>query len=184
MVIVGGGPSLTGFDFNRLRGHKVIAVNAAGYDVPWADVLMFQDREFLRLHWGLIESWRQRVVTLERLRPACQREIETFEVRDQPDFKGDALKYGPSTGHLAISLAISLGAKRIVLLGYDCRSVDGRSHYHDRYLARQASRCGGRFLPTWAGWNAAARRAGVEVFNASAQSDLAEFPSLDFGSAA
>jgi hypothetical protein len=42
--IIGGGPSLKGFDFNRLRGQgRVIAINRALEYAPWADVVFFMD---------------------------------------------------------------------------------------------------------------------------------------------
>ena len=45
--IVGGGPSLKGFDFERLRGERVIAINKAFYDVPFADIVFAMDSPFL-----------------------------------------------------------------------------------------------------------------------------------------
>ena len=45
--IIGGGPSLKGFDFERLRGERVIAINKAFYDVPFADIVFGMDRPFL-----------------------------------------------------------------------------------------------------------------------------------------
>lgn len=35
--VVGSGPSLRGFDYESLRGQKIIAVNSAVRFVPWAD---------------------------------------------------------------------------------------------------------------------------------------------------
>ena len=41
---------------------------------------------------------------------------------------------GPlSSGHLSIEVAIAIGATELVVLGYDCRTVAGRSHCHDDY---------------------------------------------------
>lgn len=55
--ILGGGPSLKGFDVERLRGRgKVIGVNNAGIDLaPWCNVLFWADKRWLdwncdRLH--------------------------------------------------------------------------------------------------------------------------------------
>mgnify|MGYP002682074433 CR=1 FL=1 len=41
--IVGGGPSLKGFDFGRLRGERVIAINRAFEACPTADIMFAMD---------------------------------------------------------------------------------------------------------------------------------------------
>src|SRR6185369_15005299 len=57
VFIVGGGPSLKSFDFDLLRGRHVLAINAAGYDVPWADLLYFQDYHWMQQNLPLIRNW-------------------------------------------------------------------------------------------------------------------------------
>lgn len=38
---------------------------------------------------------------------------------------------GYNTGHTALNLAVQLGATLILLLGFDMRWLNGRSHFHD-----------------------------------------------------
>ena len=172
VFIVGGGPSLRGFDFSRLRGMRVFAINAAGYDVPFAELLIFDGHGFYRKHSDLIDGWSGSAVT----RAPPSRLIKSDRVQfvgatERPDFGPGLVKSGPSTGHLAVGLAVQRLAQSVVLLGFDCANDEaGRSHYHDRYNGD-----GDRFLETWGGWNAAARRAGVDVVNASPCSALTEF---------
>ena len=49
-VIVAGGPSLAGFDWRRLDGERVIAINRACEVLPHADVLWWSDAGFARRH--------------------------------------------------------------------------------------------------------------------------------------
>jgi len=47
--IIGGGPSLKGFDFESLRGKgRVIAINRAYEHVPFADVHFFMDNRYYK----------------------------------------------------------------------------------------------------------------------------------------
>jgi hypothetical protein len=48
VFIVGGGPSLTGFDFTRLGGHTTIAVNHALFDDPDPDYFITMDYLWLQ----------------------------------------------------------------------------------------------------------------------------------------
>jgi hypothetical protein len=89
------------------------------------------------------------------------------------------LKFGRTSGHTAISLAIAMGAVRVILLGYDMRRVDGRSHFHDEYGSQDDKLFSHDFLVHFAGWNEAARRCGVTVINTTPGSALTEFPSGD-----
>lgn len=48
---------------------------------------------------------------------------------DAPGLGEDVLHFGSHSGYQAINLAYIFGATRILLLGYDCRVIDGKRHY-------------------------------------------------------
>jgi hypothetical protein len=87
-----------------------------------------------------------------------------------------------SSGHLAATLAVLMGAVRLVLIGFECQVVDGRSHGHSDYPQRNDEVFEDRFLP---GWNylgpALLRRA--DVINATPQSAIREFRHLPLAQA-
>ena len=184
--LLGGGPSLAKVDLRRLSGHSVMAINssakpamAAGLDED--GVLFFMDNGWWRDHRSLCEAWRGPVVTLSRAAkreaPELVRRLDT--TTPQPAFPpagAPAVRWGRSSGHLAISLAIAMGAARIVLLGYDMRLVDGRSHHHDDYSRRTHPDVFADFLAHFEGWDGEAKAAGVEILNATPDSALTEFP--------
>lgn len=189
VFIIGGGPSLRGFDFGSLAGCRVLATNVAAYDVEhltpapdwfFIDTNIFDDNE------ALVQRWPGRIFTASR-RAKGQMPDRLFRIDQihRPDFAppgSPVIRSGRSSGHVAISLAITMGATRVVLLGFDCRpAVNGASHYHDRYergpddpaiYARE-------FLPSFDGWHRAGRRAGVEIVNATPDSAVIEFPHVD-----
>lgn len=99
--------------------------------------------------------------------------------RDFPPVGAGVVRDGRSSGHKAVGLAIALSAKRIVLLGFDMRVVDGRSHFHDAYQARDPALYEQSFIPAFRGWNEQAKAAGVEVLNATPNSALEEFSRVD-----
>jgi hypothetical protein len=144
--IIGGGPSLKGFDFSRLKGERVIAVNKAFLDVPFADVVFAMDRPLLDL------------IMLGKLGENYRRAFETFPgVKIWLDLSGysyppgvyslpsageigwtrslrEGLFHGQNSGYGALNLALVLGADPIYLLGYDCsRGPAGEKNYHDGY---------------------------------------------------
>lgn len=185
--ILGGGPSLKGFDVERLRGRgKVIGVNNAGIDLaPWCDVLFWADSRWLdwnhdrlHLHTG---TWK-----VSRKRPhlplGCDVKFMTFRPRrlsHWPDSLG-----GWCGGSSAINLAYLLGARVIVLLGFDMRDLppdqwrDG--NWHDKHkLPPLEGQRRNKFIPVLEGFAPDLEQAGVLVLNTNERSALRCFPFAD-----
>jgi hypothetical protein len=178
VFIVGGGPSLLGFDFGRLRGRSVIAVNRAAKDVPWADALLFRDQPWFDANRALVAAWPGHAfTTCPQSKAALPEKMKLLATAMRADFLPGTspLKRGRSGGQMGISLAIAANAAAVVLLGFDMRLVAGRSHYHDDYRTESERLYRNDFLRHFEGWNAAAQRAGVDVINATPGSALDEF---------
>ncbi len=189
--ILGGGPSLRGFNAEMLRGHRVIVINNSYLLAPWADVLLYCDRSWWLAHrrrWkdpkgneqpGALElftgKYRVSIATSEdgtrRMRSAGVSGLET---------RPDALRHGSNSGYLAIGLAYHFGVSRIVLLGYDMH-VDGKqTHWHAGHPNHtpevQAKSLRELFLPHFRTLAEPLKRAGVEVLNATPGSALTCWP--------
>lgn len=186
--ILAGGPSLRGFDFTRLRGRKVIAINSsmtpameAGLDE--GGVLYFRDTDWFEKRQEGVSRWRGPIITRSpRAVLALPHKVKLIGAEFRPGFPkpGSAvIRRGRSSGHDAVSLAIVLGAATVVLLGYDMREVEGRTHHHDEYRQASPSVYSELFLPSFKGWNEDALKAGVTVLNATPGSALTEFPAAD-----
>jgi len=140
--IVGGGPSLRGFDFTRLEGLRCMAVNVAFKDVPWAEVAYVGDSRLLDLlaedkDWAVFAGSRytraNKLAKTKKLQPATITGLT--EIRRWAGDKGNVVGLG-NAGLSALNLAEHLGWNPIFLLGFDCAGYrkDGRmDNYHDRY---------------------------------------------------
>lgn len=180
------GPSLTAEVCLRVRGRRSIAVNSSSVLAPWASVLFFTDSSWYEQRRDLVANWAGLVISMSR---TAKREMpdKVKRVEGQgdpaalPGFSRErhVIQQGRSSGHTAVSLAIALGAARVVLLGYDMRFVEGREHCHGEYKGpRDVAIYERDFIPGFAGWNEAARAVGVDVVNATRDSALKEFPSV------
>lgn len=141
--IIGGGPSLVGFDFNRLRGKgRVIAINRAFEFIPWADVLFFMDWKFYKLCHDTpnrLALWQD----FQGLRVFCNlmgRKLEDcYNIRSLGRHGmswsiSKGIYHGNNSGHGALVMALALGCRPIYLLGYDMnRDPKGRGHFHSGY---------------------------------------------------
>lgn len=182
VFLLGGGPSLRDFDCSRLRGRRVMAINQSCDLAPWADALFFTDHSWFLDNRDAVMAWPGLVFTVSR---AAKREAPERLLRPPfvtaPDFAvppGSA-RLGRSSGHSGIGLLQALGVARIVLLGFDMRLADGRSHHHDRYRHDDEALYREDMLPAFAGWREAAERVGLEILNATPGSALLEFEPAD-----
>lgn len=174
VYILGGGPSLTLEIADRLRGLHVVVVNSTARLAPWAEVLFFGDWRWFADNRPIVDPWPGLAVT------TCTRAARTLprlHLVGPPE-----VATGLTSGHSALDVAAAMGAAEIVLLGFDCRTVAGRSHHHDDYRVQAPeSLYRERILPMWAGWGERMRQKGVAVINATPGSALDEFPRADLG---
>jgi len=182
--MLGGGPSLRAIDVDRLRGHHVISINISYKIAPWADAMFFADCRWLPTHGdGLVDFPGLKVT-------CCSQHV------NKPGIKVVVKKNAPyglardphqlfwnlSSGACAIGLAVHLGARRIVLLGYDMRRVDERNNWHDDYPKMTGKRIRNpypRFLKPFPAIAAALNDRNIECINATPGSELREFPIVE-----
>jgi hypothetical protein len=179
VFVLGGGPSLRGFDFSTLAGLRTIAVNQAAAHVVEQDLLYFTDTGWFEMNRPLVEGWRGEAITASRSAKRQYAGLRRILTTPGPGFPSDVIRRGRSSGHTAIGLAIALGARLVVLLGFDMRGDGGRSHFHDRYANRDLAVYGREFVPAFSGWDRDARALGVTVLNATPGSALEEFRKVD-----
>jgi hypothetical protein len=192
VVCIACGPSLTQADVDLVRTEheagqlRVIAINAAVRMAPWADVRYAhhaadwcrpEDLEILAAFRGLKYSCElpaaDHGATVLRMSGATGLELED---------RG-AIRHGKNSGYQAINVAVHLGARRILLLGYDLkRSADGQLHFYSC-----TGRQGKNDFDTWARHFATLpgplAAAGVEVVNATRETDLPTFPRMSLEAA-
>lgn len=146
--IIGGGPSLKGFDFGFLKDKNTIGCNDAfrlGPEV--VDFCLFGDSTFFQRNKFELEKFEGYCVTcaptLTQLN--CPWLLQMTRIRDGL-FDGPVLGWNYSTGAAAVNLAITLGAVRIFLLGFDMGSREGKHHWHPHTVKTVRDEAYKRFL--------------------------------------
>lgn len=179
IVCLGGGPSLTLQDVEACHGRgPVIAISDAHRLAPWADVLYSCDAKW----WGHYSG----VSEFAGLKFALEKRADRWpgvQVLENTGSRGlelapTGLRTGSNSGMQAINLAVHLGARRIVLLGYDLQpAADGRTHWFGRHpFALRRESPYGIFLDAFGTLVLPLHQIGVEVVNASRVTALTAFP--------
>lgn len=130
--IVGGGPSLVGFDFEKLRGRNVIAVNSSVFSVPFAQFCFFGDDRWGQENSPRLKEYGGTIVTTARggLVPQA---VRMQKITPPPPLASDrsTVVMDRTSLHAAINLAVHFDVARIVLLGADMKaSPSGVTHHH------------------------------------------------------
>ncbi len=87
------------------------------------------------------------------------------------------LRHGSNSGYQAINLAVHLGAKKIILLGYDMHREGARDNWHDEPRPTSSpDKYAHSMLPHFASLVRPLAERGVEVVNATPGSALDAFP--------
>lgn len=185
VFILGGGPSLKTVDVRRLRGQRVLAVNNAYKLGAWIDAVYCMDGKWLpREKDGLAQFPGLKVSVCDQHSSDLGRMLGVRVVRGRnaPGLcrEPDTIARNLSAGAGAINLAVHLGAKRIVLLGYDMRSIDGKRNWHDDYPPNpKVPDPYGSFLTRFPGIAEDLKRLNIECINATPGSALKCFPIVD-----
>lgn len=164
-VCIASGPSLEAIDCTLVRhwrdakdGRGVVVTNNTFRACPWADALYAMDNEW----------WRQ-----------YGKEVaETFDGDTYSRYGNygtkPVLQHGHNSGAGAILLAAHLGAKRIILIGYDCKP-GAKKHWHEDHK-RPLGNC--ESMPRWFGHfeKVAQLMPDIRVVNCSRDTALRVFP--------
>ncbi len=197
--IIGGGPSLKGFDFERLKGKgKIIAINAAFKFCMFADIMFFMDKanfyqplinnrfndNGIKKSWDEFEGYKVFLDLLQkRAIPGCYMLYANSALREGVTHtmkKG--LIHGNNSGHGALNLAYCLGANPIYLLGYDFYFVGPkkqRGHFHKVYNHELSEAGFKNFIKFFKKSSEILRRMRVQVYNCNPKSHLKFFDFSD-----
>jgi hypothetical protein len=134
VFIVAGGWSLKGFDFSRLKGKNVIAVNEAcmyvdhDYCMSIDIRLIMENKHLHRRHEAMKGS---KVITSHE--PTVNHPFDLVVMLSSGcegfDFRPDRIKTGGNSGYAAINASYHLGAREVYLLGYDL-SINGQKYFY------------------------------------------------------
>ncbi len=166
-VCLASGPSLTIEDVEKVRewrrgGGLVIVANTTFRLAPWADALFAMDGKWWRVHYDEVLT----TFAGRRLTTATVDDVEKIRVVDYRN-----------SGAACVSVAASEGAKKVILLGYDCAADAGRTHWHGSHPAGLSD---AKTIKVWPlifdRLAKDMKRRDVEVVNASRRTALRCFP--------
>ncbi|MCK5640805.1 MAG: hypothetical protein KAJ19_08410, partial [Gammaproteobacteria bacterium] len=145
IYIIGGGPSLIGFDWALLAGKSCIAVNKA-YQVIDADYIYFSDLRFWLAHQKELRDTRATKITGAKVEDSCLINF-TFTGMKGLETKPNQIRSGNNSGYAAMNVAYHLGATRIILLGFDMKFKNDKSHWHEGHEVENMERTYNKMLP-------------------------------------
>lgn len=184
VVCLGSGPSLAQTDVDACRGRaRVIAIKDAVRLAPWADALYGAGAD------AGGDTWWKRYgpsLTFTGLRycldPKAAAWASVLVPGPAQGLTSDPgqLATGGHSGYSAINLALHLGARRIVLLGYDLQATGGQDHFFGSHQHGHSGRMlpFGLFQYHFPSIVPAIEARGVTVVNASRATALGLFPRM------
>lgn len=185
--VIGGGPSLTGFDFSRLDNELVLGVNRS-YEfidptiqvsiddrfIGWADTGHFGPDALAK--WQSLTAtkcfvhytWTGRTSKDHYFVPCNRTEGFSFDLR--------ALGHTSNSGYTAMNIACCLRAKEVYLLGFDMKAVDEngkkKEWFHSGYSLNRKRDPYPIFTELFYKHAEAIRAGGVHVLNCNPDSAL------------
>lgn len=178
VVCIGGGPSLTRAQVEACAGLVKIGINDA-YRVAELDVLYACDPEWWDVHQG-VSSFSGPKVTLSE-KAARKHGLLWMRNTGQHGYDPDptALRTGQNGGYQALHLAVHMGARRVLLLGYDMKRSSPTHWFGDHPEGLNNHSPYRDFLRAFPTIVEPLRELGVEVINCTPGSALEAFPRMD-----
>ena len=187
VFVLGGGPSINETNLDPIKSYPVIGTNASVFLGDWVDIVFFVDDRFYNWHSEAIDNFPNRVIH------CCSNYKDKFEYLEKVPAPSQVAKADPivwnkkkiayftnnggNAGASAIALACKLGAKQIILLGFDFKTKGGRHNYHDYHNhTPQKNIYQQKFLIQFKRLAEETERLGIRIINATPDSALDVFP--------
>ncbi len=186
IVCAGCGPSLTVEQLEECKETaRIIVINDAYKLAPLADVLYASDARWWKWNNGAPDFYGIRIGlgwngVEGKPYPGWSENNDVYALAntgltglETEDRRG--VRNGSNSGYQAINLAIHLGAKRIVLIGYDMKKVKDKDHFFGN-RSPWPSPPYRTFLKAFKTMKEPLKELGIEVLNATPDSALKTFP--------
>lgn len=187
VYILGGGASLLNILGDQTIPNPTIGINNAFRLGDWVDVCWFVDSRFYWWYKKELDAYKGLKLSYNR-HPELLGSLEYIEgVKTVKGSSGEGIslqgiKFNSSSGGSSINLAYLLGAKKIVLVGFDMRFVNSKSNwwdYSNHMLVREKGY--DNFIKPFHRLKKDADMLGLEILNATPGSalDMFKFVRLD-----
>ena len=172
--------------FKPIHDKHIIGINNAYQIGDWIDVVFFGDCSWYLVHRKKLANFPGlKITSCPQYSTRSKEESEgvKYLARDKANSKGisphpTAVSWNGNSGCAAISLAVHLGVKRIILLGFDMFiDADKFSHWHGSHGAKRSPPFH-RHKKGFAKIDEDVKRLGIQIINASPDSTIVEFPKM------
>ncbi len=144
--IIGGGPSLLTQDLRLLDGQNVIVINSSYQAFPAAQFLIFSDMRWWCHHLRLkpLQDFKGKIIATSN--SASGQQLLKMKRKSSPGLatERDSVMVKNTTLTGAINLAVHLGVAKIVLLGIDQKTTDGKHWHHASHPWNPTANCWAR----------------------------------------
>ena len=183
VFIVGGGSSLSSFNFSLLKGYNIIAINTAIKYIPFAQVLYFSDKSFYEKFYEIINSYSGYKFSISKIENDAVIKLNSTG-KSGLDTNYNCIRNGNNSGYAAINLAYHMGARKIILLGYDGGYLNKKTHFHSDYK-NECYSCidyqkvyNDFFIPYFNLLPSILKKLNIEIYNASINSKIEYFKKI------
>lgn len=184
VFILGGGPSLADMDLAPLHSQRVLGVNQAYKLGPWVDAVYFGDCGWYAQNLPAIRGYAGlKITSCGRCPEFGWRHVHRVRRTKATGIESkhrDAIAWNNNSGASAINVAHWLGAKRVVLLGFDMQLRGDRKNWHNDYRGEMKNpELFNRHLRGFPQIAKDAQALGLEILNATPGSAITQFPFVD-----
>ncbi len=185
--IIGGGESLRGFDFSKLKNEMVIGVNRAfekidcmiNYSMDYELFLWIKNGKLGPATKKKFEDYKGYPVWIDNTGYDYPKGIFILNSSDTPavaNSMSEGLWTGTNAGFGALNLAVALGANPIYLLGFDMKGKNGRqAWWHSGYKGQQGAKVYESFISDFERIAPMLKEKGIKVINLNKESNLKAF---------
>jgi len=185
-IVIASGPSLTREDVEYVKGKGIVIVINDNYKMaPWADYLYFCDPKWFEWHKDKkdLANFKGKKYTQDA---GIAKAYGINYIESKPaegiSESPDVIHQGSNSGYQAINLAYHLGARKIILLGYDMQTTNGKSHWFgnhpDNIISKYKS-----LVQHFESLAEHAKRLDLEIINCTRKTALTCFPKMKLESA-
>lgn len=178
--IVGGGPSLIGFDWSNLDVKFSIAINRAYEVLPNAQIVYFTDDDYYQRHKGAMLKHPGKKFRGRLARRQVIKDKEVLELQLQQRAWGwsdqfGELHHGSNSTYACIQVAAQLGFNKIYLLGIDMKhqgkynrknkNNKGVTHWHSGHRRTDPAHAYKMMIGHYQKMVPEAKKRGIEIVN-------------------
>lgn len=181
VLVVGGGFSLKGFDWDRISNGNVIGINNAYALGDWISFVLAGDPDWMNWHWNNLYRVRVPIIAVTPTDPEHPNVQWLGRAQHRMSYMRHQLGWFDNTGMSGICLAARLGAARILLLGFDMKlGTDGESNWHPNYVNEPDQNSYPRFMDVGLKLKQQLdeRYPWIEVINCNPDSEMDLFPRM------